>query len=153
VVALTYRRRSTSRNVSSFPGGRRACRPDAEALQSGETDYEGGVSKCGDALLRTMLYGRHMHCSLAAGNVVAEAWACKWPATRDASSDRRGRQAPGRGSAPDVGRTVASSAGQEGKHSGSYGCLEAAAEKEENRHQGDNAFSSAEKMSSRTRVG
>src|SRR4029077_10719138 len=24
--------------------------------QSGETDYEGGVSKCGDALLRTMLY-------------------------------------------------------------------------------------------------
>src|ERR1700716_4113044 len=24
--------------------------------QSGETDYDGGVSKCGDALLRTMLY-------------------------------------------------------------------------------------------------
>ena len=24
--------------------------------QSGEIDYDGGVSKCGDALLRTMLY-------------------------------------------------------------------------------------------------
>ena len=27
-----------------------------QRYQSGETDYEGGVSKCGDALLRTMLY-------------------------------------------------------------------------------------------------
>jgi len=24
--------------------------------QSGETDYDGGISKCGDAMLRTMLY-------------------------------------------------------------------------------------------------
>jgi len=57
VVALTYRatvdqpqRFLHSRAVGAHVG------LTPKRYQSGETDYEGGVSKCGDALLRTMLY-------------------------------------------------------------------------------------------------
>jgi transposase len=57
VVALTYRatvdqpqRFIHSRAVGAHVG------LTPKRYQSGETDYEGGVSKCGDALLRTMLY-------------------------------------------------------------------------------------------------
>jgi transposase len=57
VVALTYRARVDqpqrfvhSRAVGAHVG------LTPKRYQSGETDYEGGVSKCGDALLRTMLY-------------------------------------------------------------------------------------------------
>ena len=57
VVALTYRatvdqpqRFVRSRAVGAHVG------LTPKRYQSGETDYEGGVSKCGDALLRTMLY-------------------------------------------------------------------------------------------------
>src|SRR5215831_16064174 len=57
VVALTYRasvdqsqRFVHSRAVGAHVG------LTPKRYQSGETDYEGGVSKCGDALLRTMLY-------------------------------------------------------------------------------------------------
>jgi len=57
VVALTYRatvdqpqRFVHSRAVGAHVGLTPKC------YQSGEIDYEGGVSKCGDALLRTMLY-------------------------------------------------------------------------------------------------
>ena len=37
-------------------GGRRAFRAHAEAYQSGETDVTGGISKVGDAMVRTALY-------------------------------------------------------------------------------------------------
>jgi transposase len=57
VVALTYRatvdqpqRFLHSRAFGAHVG------LTPKRYQSGETDYEGGVSKCGDALLRTMLY-------------------------------------------------------------------------------------------------
>ena len=57
VVALTYRatvdqpqRFVHSRAVGAHLG------LTPKRYQSGETDYDGGVSKCGDALLRTMLY-------------------------------------------------------------------------------------------------
>src|SRR5262244_3143302 len=57
VVALTYRatvdqpqRFVRSRAVGAHVG------LTPKRYQSGETDYEGGVSKCGDALMRTMLY-------------------------------------------------------------------------------------------------
>jgi transposase len=57
VVALTYRatvdqpqRFVHSRAVGAHVG------LTPKRYQSGETDYEGGVSKCGDPLLRTMLY-------------------------------------------------------------------------------------------------
>src|SRR6516165_4984697 len=57
VVALTYRatvdqpqRFHHSRAVGAHVG------LTPKRYQSGETDYEGGISKCGDALLRTMLY-------------------------------------------------------------------------------------------------
>src|SRR6201997_4016014 len=57
VVALTYRatvdqpqRFVHSRAVGAHVG------LTPKRYQSGESDYEGGVSKCGDALLRTMLY-------------------------------------------------------------------------------------------------
>ena len=57
VVALTYRatvdqpqRFAHSRAVGAHVG------LTPKRYQSGETDYDGGVSKCGDALLRTMLY-------------------------------------------------------------------------------------------------
>jgi transposase len=57
VVALTYRatvdqpqRFIHSRAVGAHVG------LTPRRYQSGEIDYDGGVSKCGDALLRTMLY-------------------------------------------------------------------------------------------------
>jgi transposase len=57
VVALAYRatvdqpqRFVHSRAVGAHVG------LTPKRYQSGETDYDGGVSKCGDALLRTMLY-------------------------------------------------------------------------------------------------
>ena len=57
VVALTYRatvdqpqRFAHSRAVGAHVG------LTPKHYQSGETDYDGGVSKCGDALMRTMLY-------------------------------------------------------------------------------------------------
>jgi transposase len=57
VVALTYRasvdqphRFVHSRAVGAHVG------LTPKRHQSGETDYDGGVSKCGDAMLRTMLY-------------------------------------------------------------------------------------------------
>ena len=57
VVALTYRatvdqpqRFAHSRAVGAHLG------LTPKRYQSGEIDYDGGVSKCGDALLRTMLY-------------------------------------------------------------------------------------------------
>jgi transposase len=57
VVALTYRatvdlpqRFVHSRAVGAHVG------LTPKRYQSGEVDYDGGVSKCGDALLRTMLY-------------------------------------------------------------------------------------------------
>jgi transposase len=57
VVALTYRatvdqpqRFVHSRAVGAHVG------LTPKRYQSGETDYDGGVSKCGDALLRAMLY-------------------------------------------------------------------------------------------------
>ena len=57
MVALTYRatvdqpqRFVNSRTVGAHVG------LTPKRYQSGEIDYDGGVSKCGDALLRTMLY-------------------------------------------------------------------------------------------------
>jgi transposase len=57
VVALTYRatvdqpqRFVHSRAVGAHVG------LTPKRYQSGDIDYDGGVSKCGDALLRTMLY-------------------------------------------------------------------------------------------------
>ena len=50
-------RLSISRNASSIPGRSGAhVGLTPKRYQSGEIDYDGGVSKCGDALLRTMLY-------------------------------------------------------------------------------------------------
>lgn len=57
VVALTYRasvdqphRFVHSRDVGAHAG------LTPKRFQSGEIDYDGGISKCGDAMLRTMLY-------------------------------------------------------------------------------------------------
>jgi len=57
VVALTYRasvdqphRFVHSRDVGAHAG------LTPKRYQSGEVDYDGGISKCGDAMLRTMLY-------------------------------------------------------------------------------------------------
>ena len=107
VVALTYRatvdqpqRFVHSRAVGAHVG------LTPKRYQSGEIDYDGGVSKCGDALLRTMLYEAAQATAYPQREmVVAEGVGrAGGSAARDASSDRRGRQAPGRGSAPDVGR-------------------------------------------------
>ena len=107
VVALTYRatvdqpqRFVHSRAVGAHVG------LTPKRYQSGEIDYDGGVSKCGDALLRTMLYeAAHSLLTHEQEMVVAEGVGhAGGSAARDTSSHRRGRQAPGRGSAPDVGR-------------------------------------------------
>ena len=57
VVALTYRATVDQPQRFVHPravGAHIGLTP--KRYQSGETDYDGGVSKCGDALLRTMLY-------------------------------------------------------------------------------------------------
>jgi transposase len=57
VVALTYRATvdQPQRFVHSWAiGAHLGLTP--KRYQSGEIDYDGGISKCGDALLRTMLY-------------------------------------------------------------------------------------------------
>ena len=106
VVALTYRatvdqpqRFVHSRAVGAHVGLTPKC------YQSGEIDYDGGVSKCGDALLRTMLYeAAHSLLIRKPEMVVAEGVGrASRSATWDTSSDRRRRQASGRGSSPDVG--------------------------------------------------
>jgi len=76
-----------------------------EAFQSGEPDYDSGMSKCGDAPLRTMLY-EAAQVLLTRGSKWSwlKAWHAGGPAARNTSGHGRGRQAPGRGSAPDVGR-------------------------------------------------
>jgi transposase len=106
VVALTYRatvdqpqRFVHSRAVGAHVG------LTPKRYQSGEIDYDGGVSKCGDALLRTMLY-EAAHSLLTHGRQWS--WLKAWghpggSAARGTSSHRRGRQASGRGSSPDVG--------------------------------------------------
>ena len=107
VVALTYRatvdqpqRFVHSRAVGAHVG------LTPKRYQSGEIDYDGGVSKCGDApathnALRSRTLTAYPHQEM----VVAEGMGrASGPATRDASSDRRGRQASGCRSAPDVGR-------------------------------------------------
>src|SRR4051812_35733173 len=54
VVALTYR--ATVDQPQRFVHSRAHVGLTPKRYQSGEVDYDGGVSKCGDALLRTMLY-------------------------------------------------------------------------------------------------
>src|SRR4029077_17123942 len=57
VVALTYRATVDQPQLfvhSRAVGAHVGLTP--KRYQSGEIDYDGGVSKCGDALLRTMLY-------------------------------------------------------------------------------------------------
>jgi transposase len=129
VVALIYRatvdqpqRFVHSRAVGAHVG------LTPKRYQSGEVDYDGGVSKRGDALLRTMLYEGMGH----AGGLAARA----------ASSHRRGRQAPGRGSAPDVGRRQRVPL-EQGQRRRFCGCLN-----QETSWQADNAFCSGRKMSS-----
>jgi transposase len=74
--------------------------------QSGEIDYDGGVSKCGDSMLRTMLYE-------AAQSMLTHSK--KWSWLKDwgvriaqrrgmGARHRRGRQAARRHPAPHVGR-------------------------------------------------
>ena len=57
VVALTYRASvdQPHRFVHSRDVGAHADLTP-KRYQSGEIDYDGGISKCGDAMLRTMLY-------------------------------------------------------------------------------------------------
>ena len=124
VVALTYRatvdqpqRFLHSRAVGAHVG------LTPKRYESGEVDYDGGVSKCGDALLRTMLYEAAHSLLTHSGKVVAEGLGHPGgSAARDTSRHRRGRQAPGRGSAPDVGRWQRVPL-EEGQHRCSCGCL------------------------------
>jgi transposase len=94
VVALTYRatvdqpqRFVHSRAVGAHVG------LTPKRYQSGETDYDGRVSKCGDALLRTMLYeAAHLTAYPQREMVVAEGVGpAGSSAARDPSSHRRGR--------------------------------------------------------------
>jgi hypothetical protein len=80
VIALTYRatidqpqRFVHSRAVGAHVG------LTPKRYQSGETDYDGGVSKCGDALLRTMLYEAAQVLLVHSGKWSwLKAWACGW---------------------------------------------------------------------------
>ena len=107
VVALTYRasvdqphRFVHSRAVGAHAG------LTPKRHQSGEIDYDGGVSKCGDTMLRAMLYE-------AAQSMLThskkwswlKAWGMRVAQRRGhAARHRRGRQAARRHPAPHVGR-------------------------------------------------
>jgi transposase len=154
VVALTYRATvdQPQRFVhSQAVGAHVGLTP--KRYQSGETDYDGGVSKCGDCpaahdALRSRTFAAYSRRKM----VVAEGMGrTSGPATRDASSDRRGREASGCSSAPDVGRRHRIPMEQEGQHRGSCGCLKPPQRTQKNLRQGDNAFCFGRKMSSRGR--
>ena len=106
VVALTYRatvdqpqRFVHSRAVGAHVG------LTPKRYQSGKIDYDGGVSKCGDALLRTMLYeAAHSLLIQIRKWSWLKAWGIRVAQRRGIVSHRRGRQATGRDSAPNVGR-------------------------------------------------
>src|SRR6266851_4962118 len=89
-----------------FPGGRRACRPDAEALPVRRDRLRWrGVQMWRRPAAHDALRGRTFTAHPEQEMVVVEGVGHTGsPAARDTSSHRRGRQAPGRGSAPDVGR-------------------------------------------------
>ncbi len=102
VVALTYRatvdqpqRFLQSRAVGAHVG------LTPKRYQSGEVDYDGGVSKCGDALLRTMLY-EAAQVLLTHGSKWSwlKAWGVRVAQRRGMRRAlRRGRQAPVRSGA------------------------------------------------------
>jgi hypothetical protein len=89
-----------------FPGGRRACWPNAEALPVGRDRLRRrGVQMWRRSAAHDALRGRTFTAYSEQEMVVAESMGhAGGSATRDASSHRRGRQASGRGSSPDVGR-------------------------------------------------
>jgi len=107
VVALTYRatvdqpqRFVHSRAVGAHAG------LTPKRYQSGEADYDGGVSKlwrrpAAHGALRGRTFTAYPQREMVVAEGVGRAGGS---AARDASSHRRGRQAPGCGSAPDVGR-------------------------------------------------
>jgi transposase len=95
VVALTYRatvdepqRFIHSRAVGAHVG------LTPKRYQSGETDFEGGVSTCGDALLRTMLYeAAHALLTRSGKWLWLKAWAYEWAS--DAGCVERSSRSPG----------------------------------------------------------
>ena len=152
VVALTYRatvdqpqRFAHSRAVGAHVG------LTPKRYQSGETNYDGGVSKCGDALMRTMLY-EAAQVLLTHGSKWSwlKAWGMR-VAQRRGSVEPSSRS-PGawRWFCTGCGSTVATSAGA----STAPPLLrlpEWRRRAQENCRQGDNAFCFGRKMSSRGR--
>jgi transposase len=107
VVALTYRATvDHPQTFRPFSGGRRACRPDAEALPVRRDRLRRrGVQMWRRPATHNALRSRTVSAYPLQQMVVAEGVGrASRSATRDASSDRRGRQASGGGSSPDVGR-------------------------------------------------
>src|SRR4029077_3769536 len=107
VVALTLP--CDGRSAATFrplPGGRRACRPDTEALPVRRDRLRWrGVQMWRRPATHNALRSRTLTAYPQQEMVVAEGVGhASRSATRDASSDRRSRQASGRGSSPDVGR-------------------------------------------------
>src|SRR5215469_16070444 len=90
--------------LCSFPGGRRACRPDAEALPVGRGRLRRrGVQMWRRPAAHDALRGRTLPAYPQREMVMAEGVGYTGgPAAWDASSRRCGRPPPGRGSAPDV---------------------------------------------------
>ena len=72
---------------------------------SGETDRNGGISKCGDAAMRAVLYQSALCASHAIQKVFQHpglgAWHCKAP--RPPASGRRSRTQTSRANAPNLG--------------------------------------------------
>jgi hypothetical protein len=106
VVALTYRatvdqpqRFVHSRAVAAHVG------LTPKRYQSGGSTTTAGCPNVATPCYAQCSTKPHTHCSPQQEMVVAEGVGrASRSATRDASSDRRGRQASGRGSSPDVGR-------------------------------------------------
>src|SRR6202022_1638683 len=151
VVALTYRatvdqpqRFVHSRAVGAHVG------LTPKRYQSGETDYDGGVSKCGDALLRTMLY-EAAQVLLTHGSKWSwlKAWGMRVAQRRGI---RRAIVAVARPLAVVLHRmwVEGSEFGRStGQRRRSYRCLNRRWRTQENCRQGDNTFCSGRKMSSR----
>ena len=118
VVALTYRATvDVPARFKQLQGGRRGVGLTPSKYQSGESDRTGGISKCGDEMMRVMLY-EAAQVMLTRANKWS--WLKAWAVTdRQAPRDEEGNRGLGTPAWPSsctaYGLTAPSSAGPEKK--------------------------------------
>ena len=105
VVALTYLRLSMCLPGSANPSQSGRCFGlTCSRYQSGEIDWSGKISRCGDEMMRTMLYeGSSEHDAFERNGPGSRRGPCSRQAPRDEKGDRGSGTPAGRDPAPHLG--------------------------------------------------